>query len=199
MPLCTKKEEEPEYKPESNKDEIHNEHFIKREILRQQVQIEEYRQDINELENNVNMIDRRIQNDRLRERRQAEMRYNRAGGYADYNDDEYEELRRPSRPSRSVREGIHNTFYDYNDKQRKRGYRIKKNSSSEKNDDNTIVSDYSTSTIKGKRTKDAKFRKKDKRKSSKKRKKYHRKMSMEEEVLCYDFIVICIFRTITML
>jgi len=72
---------------------------------------------------NVNLADQRIQNDRLRQKRQQEMGLGRAGGYAGYDDDEFEELGGVSGPSRGVR-GTTNDDDDDDKKQQRGGFKI---------------------------------------------------------------------------
>jgi U4/U6.U5 tri-snRNP-associated protein 1 len=52
---------------------------------------------------NVQLADTQVQRDRLRQKRQVEMGMGRAGGYAGYDDDEFEELGGAQGPSRLAR------------------------------------------------------------------------------------------------
>mmetsp|Transcript_18083 Transcript_18083/g.27353 ORF Transcript_18083/g.27353 Transcript_18083/m.27353 type:complete len:779 (+) Transcript_18083:97-2433(+) len=156
---------------------------------------------INEVEEqleNSALADQQTQKDRLREKRKLEMGMGRAGGYAGFDDDEFEELggvQGPSRAARGSGELSEKT------KQKRRGFQIGgDNKEEEEMKDgifahlkgkaislepslrDTTMSDFLTTAEDAvsnkKKKKDAKFKKKKKKKDTKKN---HRKTAMNDE------------------
>lgn len=75
---------------------------------------------------NVQLSEKEKQQDGLRKKRQLEMGMGRAGGYAGFDDEEFEELGGTLGPSRQVRGGgqLNGQDFEDADAQKKRGFRI---------------------------------------------------------------------------
>lgn len=133
------------------------------------------------------LIDKQVQKDRLREKRQLELGMGRAGGYAGFDDDEFEELGGVQGPSRVARGS--GMPADPTNRQR-RGFKIGGNNEEDKAKDDifahlkgkavslepsardSTISDFLTTEEDAlsnkKKKKDAKFKKKKKKKDKKK-------------------------------
>lgn len=73
---------------------------------------------------NSQLADQQIQKDRLRQKRQVEMGLGRAGGYAGYDDDEFEELGGVQAPTRLARGALPNAITGDETSTKRRGFQL---------------------------------------------------------------------------
>ena len=155
---------------------------------------------------NVNLAEQRIQQEGLQKKRQYELGMGRAGGYAGFDDDEFEELGGTRGPSRLQRGGVAQKRGDLDsEKQTNRGFRIGdsgdgstqmsdfeaiqqgKAISLVQNTADVAASDFMTieeeeeERARRKQQKDGKFKKKKKKDKKKERKKNRRQKSVSDD------------------
>jgi U4/U6.U5 tri-snRNP-associated protein 1 len=152
---------------------------------------------------NVNLAEQRTQQEGLREKRKIELGMGRAGGYAGFDDDEFEDLGGSQAPSRFARGGP----ADAASKKQRRGFQIGSHLQDDDADDgpdlfagqegkavsldpsqvDVVASDFMTAEEdedlrqQKKKKKDSKFKKKKKDKKDKKKKKRRATESDDEE------------------
>jgi U4/U6.U5 tri-snRNP-associated protein 1 len=73
---------------------------------------------------NAQLTDQQVQKDRLRQKRQVEMGMGGAGGYAGYDDDEFEELGGVQAPTRLARGALPSTSTGDETSTKRRGFQL---------------------------------------------------------------------------